>query len=174
MSHELNFCFAFSSANIRLMINVQKIYIYICNLTQFSKNICMSSSESTSSFLVNNCQINQLLFFSNIQQLIELQYQSSILKTHTLTISHQVVLFEKKVLDVHFLSVKYLSTSKNISTQPTNIQFYDCTIFLGNITAFLVSRVYFARDCIFSTVPTKYFAHIPANFLKFDVFIFEL
>ena len=37
-----------------------------------------------------------------------------------------------------------------------------------------ISRVYFARDYIFSMVPTKYFAHIPANFLKFDVFIFEL
>ena len=38
----------------------------------------------------------------------------------------------------------------------------------------VILRVYFARDYIFSTVPTKYFAHIPANFLKFDVFIFEL
>ena len=37
-----------------------------------------------------------------------------------------------------------------------------------------VGRVYFARDYIFSMVPTKYFAHIPANFFKFDVFIFEL
>ena len=27
------------------------------------------------------------------------------------------------------------------------------------------SRVYFARDFIFSTVPTKYFAHIPAIFI---------
>ena len=38
----------------------------------------------------------------------------------------------------------------------------------------MFTRVYFARDYIFSMVQTKYFAHIPANFLKFDVFIFEL
>ena len=38
----------------------------------------------------------------------------------------------------------------------------------------IILRVYFARDYIFSTVPTKYFAHIPAYFFKFDVFIFEL
>ena len=37
-----------------------------------------------------------------------------------------------------------------------------------------LSRVYFVRDYIFSMVPTKYFAHIPANFFKFDVFVFEL
>ena len=35
-------------------------------------------------------------------------------------------------------------------------------------------RVYFARNFIFSTVPTKYFAHIPANFFEFNVFVFEL
>ena len=29
-----------------------------------------------------------------------------------------------------------------------------------------VPRVYFARDYIFSTVPTKFFAHIPAYFLN--------
>ena len=38
----------------------------------------------------------------------------------------------------------------------------------------MYTRVYFARDYIFSTVPTKYFAHIPANFFKFNVFVFEL
>ena len=38
----------------------------------------------------------------------------------------------------------------------------------------IILRVYFARDYIFSTVPTKYFAYIPVNFFKFDVFIFEL
>ena len=27
---------------------------------------------------------------------------------------------------------------------------------------------------VFSTVPTKYFAHIPANFFEFNVFVFEL
>ena len=37
-----------------------------------------------------------------------------------------------------------------------------------------VPRVYFARDFIFSMVPTKYFAHIPANFFEFNVFVFEL
>ena len=36
------------------------------------------------------------------------------------------------------------------------------------------TRVYFARDYIFSMVPTKYFAHIPANFFEFNVFVFEL
>ena len=37
-----------------------------------------------------------------------------------------------------------------------------------------VLRVYFARDYIYSTVPTNYFAYIPVNVFKFDVFIFEL
>ena len=40
---------------------------------------------------------------------------------------------------------------------------------LGDLT-----RVYFARDYIFSMVPTKYFAHIPAKFFEFNVFVFEL
>ena len=35
-----------------------------------------------------------------------------------------------------------------------------------------VVRVYFARDYIFSMVPTKFFGYIPAYFFEFDVYLF--
>ena len=37
---------------------------------------------------------------------------------------------------------------------------------------FIATRVYFARVYIFSMVPTKFLAHIPAYFFEFDVYLF--